>query len=193
MLRKVFQIPLIFGNLVKRFHNYVPTTNYKYNLSYSLTQHWRKWKLRRWLLCFRWCSFFSFSRAEKQLIHISSFRSTSYVLNSFGCSEFRNSASNRNKDKKLVLEDSIFQIWLLKNPVFIFILMYQSLFWISVSVNGFFEFNRVAIWKERETLLIEGSAIQKCQMEIPVSIFQITFQISVFLLVSYLVFVNLIV
>ena len=94
--------------------------------------NWRRLQLRRWLLCLRWCSFFAFLRAHKQLCHIALFGSTSYVLNSFWCLDFSNRVSNWNKGKAHILEGSIFQIYQLEKPVFIYILMFHISFWISV-------------------------------------------------------------
>jgi len=44
---------------------------------------------------------FAFRRAEKQVLHISPFRSTCYILKSFGYSYFSNRVSNWNKAKNL--------------------------------------------------------------------------------------------
>ena len=126
--------------------------NDKYNLSCSSTQHSRKRQLRTWFLCFSWCSFFAFCGVEKQIFHIAPFRSTSYVLKSFGCLELSNRESNGNKGKNLIWVVSILEICQLELRVFIYKLMRQSSLWISVSY-GFCEFNRVASWNKGKTII----------------------------------------
>jgi hypothetical protein len=142
--------------------------NDKYNLSYSRNQHSRKRQLRTWFLCFSWSSFFAFWGTVKQLFHIASFRSTSYVLKSFGCLEVSNSVSNRNKVKHRIFVESMLQICQLEIPVFVYKFMSQSALWFSFSY-GICEFNRVASWNKGKTLILARSSFQICQPEIMVS------------------------
>ena len=85
--------------------------------------------------------FFRILRTRKQLFHISPFRSTCYVLKSFGSLEVGNGVSNWNKVKNLFFVDSILHTCQLQIPVFIYKFMSQCSLWISVSY-GFCEFNQ---------------------------------------------------
>ena len=73
--------------------------NDKYNLSYSKTWHSRTRQLRTWFLCFSCCSFLAFWGAENHVFYVAPFRSTSYVLKSFGCLEISNRGSKEIKPK----------------------------------------------------------------------------------------------
>ena len=126
--------------------------NDNYNLSYSRTQHSRKRPLRTWFLCFSWCSCFAFWGPEKQLFHNAPFRTTSYVLKSFGYLDVSNSVSNRNKGKNRIFVESMLQICQLEIPVFIHKFMTQSSLWFSVSY-WVCEFNSVANWNKVKSLI----------------------------------------
>jgi hypothetical protein len=142
--------------------------NDKYNFSYSKYWNSRKRQLRTWFLCFSCCSFFGFWWAEKHVFPIAPFRSTSYVLKSFGCLEVSKRVTNWNKCKKLILVLSILEIWKLEISVFIYKLMRQSSLWISISY-GLCGFNRVASWNKGKTIILVRSSFQTCQLEILVS------------------------
>ena len=129
--------------------------------------HWKR-QLHTWLLCSSCWSFFTFWGAEKQLFHISPFRSTSYVLKSFGCLEVCNRVSKWIEGKNLIFVGQILQICQLEIPVFINKLMCESSLWVSVSY-GFCEFNRVASCNKGKAIILVRSSFQICQLEILVS------------------------
>jgi hypothetical protein len=110
VIKKFSNYHYIYWNLGNRLSFMCSPPNDKCNLSYSRTQHSRKRQLRTWFLCFSWCSFFAFWAAEKQLFHISPFRSKSYVLKSFVCFDVSNRVSNWYKGKHLIFVGSIIQI-----------------------------------------------------------------------------------
>ena len=112
----------------------------------------------------------------KAKFHTTPFRSTIYVLNIFGFLEVSYRESNWNEGKPRIFVASIFQICQLETPGFRYIFMVGSDSQYHFHIYWFFEFIRVAIRNEGETLIFEESTIQICIMEIPFSTFKYSFQ-----------------
>ena len=132
----MFQISSCIWNLGKRFHFFVPTLNIKYNLSYSSNLHPRKRQLRTFFYISGDDHCSQFWRAEMQLYHNAPFRTTYYVLISFGILEVSNLVSNWNKGKTLIFVKSVFQIRQFEILELIYLFVFHSSIWISFSYIG---------------------------------------------------------
>jgi hypothetical protein len=133
--------------------------NDKYNPPYSKNWLSIKSRLRTWFFCFSWLNFFAFWGAEKHVFHISPFRPTKYVLNSFTCLEVSNRGRNWNRVKNFIYVGSKIQLCQLEIPIFIYKLM--CLFSLINTVSFVFcEFNRVTSWNEAKTINLVRSSFQ---------------------------------